>query len=189
MADLASGRSRTWSRILGVILIILGVIAMASPLYATLTLIKLMGWLLIIAAIEQGVDAFLRRNEGGLVYKVLLAVLYGVIAIMLLRQPVSGAIAATAIISILFLMDGFTEVAQGMRLRREGRNSQWLFVGGILSLLFGAIILYRFPSSALWTVGLLIGIRLIVKGIQQITSSLPSARPDISRPGGLKRAA
>ena len=53
--------------------------------------------LLILAAMEQAVYAFQSRGEGGLFFKVLLAVLYAVVAGMLLRRPVSGAIAATAI--------------------------------------------------------------------------------------------
>lgn len=183
------GKSTACSVALGVILIILGVVAMVSPLFATLTLMRVMGWLLILAAIEQAFHAFQHREEGGLFYKVFFAILYAIVAIMLLRWPVSGAVAATAIIGILFLLDGVTEIVLAIGTRREGRRSGWLFVGGVLSLLFAVIILYGFPSTALWTIGLLVGIRLVVKGIEQITSSLPSARRDVDRPGGLKRVA
>lgn len=189
MADAKAGRASGWSVALGAILIILGVVAMFAPLFATLTLIKLMGWLLMIAAIEQAVHAYQHRDEDGLFYKILVAVLYGIVAIMLLRRPVSGAVAATVIIGILFLLDGITEIALGISTRREGRKSAWLFAGGALSLLFAGIIFVGFPSSALWTIGLMVGIRLVVKGIEQITSSLPGSRPDVDRPGGLKRVA
>ena len=162
---------------------------MISPLFATVPLIKIMGWLLIIAAIEQGIDTFQSRGEGGLFLKVFLTAAYAIVGIVLLRQPASGGVVATVIIGMLFLLDGITEVALAIRTRRTGRRSGWLFAGGAISLLFGAIILYRLPLSALWTIGLLVGIRLIVKGIEQITSSLPHARLDIDRPGGLKRVA
>ena len=52
---------------------------------------------------------------------------------------------------------------------RQGRRARWVFVGGIMSLVFAAIIFFRFPVSAAWTIGVLVGSRLIVKGIEQIT--------------------
>jgi uncharacterized membrane protein HdeD (DUF308 family) len=63
MAQSAAVRSTSWSITLGAFLIILGLVATMAPLFATLTLMRLMGWLLIIAAIEQAVHAFLRRGE------------------------------------------------------------------------------------------------------------------------------
>jgi uncharacterized membrane protein HdeD (DUF308 family) len=175
-------RERTSSTALGVILIILGVASMIVPLFATLMMIKIMGWLLIVAAIEQAVYAFRSRDEGGLVLKVLLAVVYGAVALMLLLRPVSGAIAATAIIATLFLLDGVMEIVLGFQMRRQGRRSGWLLAGGLVSLVFAGIVLYQFPLSAVWTIGLLVGIRLVIKGIEQITSSSPvTARVDLER--------
>ena len=111
MADARARRANSWSVTLGVVLIILGVVAMFAPLLATLTLIKMMGWLLILAAIEQGIYAYKVRAEGGFFWKVALAVLYVVVGIMLLRRPVSGAMAAPAILGVLFLLDGIAEIA------------------------------------------------------------------------------
>ena len=187
MAD-AKARANSWSVILGAVLIVLGVIAMFAPMFATFTLIKLMGWLLILAAIEQGIHAYQARGEGGVFWKVALAVLYAVVAILLLRRPVSGAMAATAILGVLFLLDGIAEIALGISTRREGGRSGWLFAGGVMSLLFGGIILRSFPVSALWVLGLLVGVRLIFKGVEQIMGSLPAKR-DLDRPSDLKRVA
>jgi uncharacterized membrane protein HdeD (DUF308 family) len=175
-------RERTSSAALGVILIILGVASMIIPVFATLMLVKIMGWLLLFAAVEQAVYAFRSRDEGGLVLKVLLAVVYGIVALMLLLRQVSGAIAATGIIATLFLLDGVMEIVLGFQVRRQGRRSGWLFAGGIVSLVFAGIVLYWFPLSAGWTLGLLVGIRLVIKGIEQITSSAAvTVRVDLER--------
>jgi uncharacterized membrane protein HdeD (DUF308 family) len=175
-------RERTSSTVLGVILIVLGAASMIVPVFATLMLIKIMAWLLIVAAIEQAVYAFRSRDEGGLVLKLLLAVVYGVVALMLLLKPASGAIAATAIIATLFLLDGVMEIVLGFQMRRQGRRSGWLFAGGIVSFVFAGIVLYWFPLSAGWTLGLLVGIRLVIKGIEQISSSSAVAtRVDLER--------
>lgn len=181
---MSKARRESSSVAMGVLLIFLGCLAVILPLYATLMVIKLLGWLLIVAAIEQAVYAFRTREEGGLFLKVLLSVVYGVVALLLLLRPVSGAMAATAIIATLFLLDGVLDIALGFKLRRDGIRTGWLFIGGSMSLLFAAIVLYRFPLSAIWTLGLLVGIRLVVKGIEQITRSSP-----VEGRAHLKRAA
>lgn len=184
----AETRARIWSITLGTLLIVLGVVAIISPVFATATLIRLMGWLLIIAAIEQAVYAFQNREEGGNFWKILLAVVYGVVACMLLLRPASGAATATVIIAVLFLLDGITEIGLGWRLPQHALAKGWLLAGGAMSLIFGGIILYRFPVSAMWTIGLLVGVRLVVKGIAQIVGSSPGSQPGAGR-GDLKRAA
>src|SRR5262245_1834610 len=83
---MAEGRASRWSKTLGVILIVVGVVAMIAPFFAAQTMIRLMGWLLILAAIEQGVQAYQSRGEGGLFLKVFLAVLYAFVAFLLLGR-------------------------------------------------------------------------------------------------------
>lgn len=178
MHDTTASRARRGSIGLGVLLIILGVIALMVPLFTAIVLIKLMGWLLVFSAVQQAVHAYQSRGEGGVFLKVLLAVIYAVAGVALLRRPASGAIAATAVIGILFLLDGVMEISLGMVVRREFGRSRWLFVGGFMSLLFGGMILYSFPVSAVWTIGLLVGIRLMFKGIEQIVRLSAGTRAD-----------
>lgn len=173
---------------LGALLILLGLAAIISPAFATATLIRAMGWLLIIAALEQAIYAFQNREEGGVFWKVMLAVAYGIAACMLLVRPTTGAAAGTVIIAILFLLDGVTEIGLALRLHHQSRARGWLLAGGTMSLLFGGIILYQFPNSAMWTIGLLVGVRLVVKGITQIMRVAPSTQPGIGR-DDLKRVA
>lgn len=180
MRDITNVRQGGGSAALGVLLIVLGAIAMLTPLFTTLVLIRVMGWLLLFAAIEQAIHAFRSRNEGGLFFKILLVVLYAWVGVTLLRRPVSGALAATAIIGILFLVDGIMEIALGFQVRAYGK-SEWLILGGILSMIFGGVVLYMFPHSAAWLIGLLVGVRLIFKGVEHIVRSPSGTRPDIER--------
>src|SRR5262245_11410143 len=169
--DAIANRPHAWSLMLGTLLIVLGVVAMIVPFVATMTMILVIGWLLIFAAIEQAVYAFRSRGEGGLFFKGPLALLYCAVGIMVLRRPVSGAVAVTAIVGTLFIIDGVMEIALGFQLGRRSRRSGWLFAGGILSLVLGIIIWRAFPLSALWVIGVFVGIRLVFKGIEHIMRS------------------
>jgi len=167
------------SAILGVVLIILGVVAIMAPLFAAVVLIRVIAWLLIFAAVEQVIYAFRTRTGGGLFLKVVLALLYAVAGVMLLSRPAHGAIAATAVIGFLLIADGVAEIVLGFEVRRTFGRTGWIFAGGILSLCLGALIVYRLPWSMV-AVGWLVGIRLLFKGIEHIMRPSAGTRaPDI----------
>jgi uncharacterized membrane protein HdeD (DUF308 family) len=159
-----------------VLLIVLGAVALLMPVFAALLVVKILMWLLVIAAIEQVIHAFHTRGEGGLFLKILLAVLYAVAGGLLLRRPVGGAIAVTAVVGFLLIADGIAEIALGVQLRRKyDPRIGWLFAGGILSVVLGGFILFGLPGSVM-AVGILLGIRLTFKGIEHIVRSSMSAR-------------
>lgn len=155
----------------GVFLIVLGAIALLVPLFAALFVIKVLMWLLVFAAIEQVIYAFQTRGEGGLFLKLLLGVLYAVAGGLLLSRPIAGIITVTAVVGFLLIVDGVAEIALGVLLRGTYDSSiGWLFAGGILSVVLGGLIVLGLPRSVA-AVGILLGIRLIFKGIEHIVRS------------------
>jgi len=183
MALTTAARARTRSTARGVVLILLGIVAMLAPVFISFLLVKIM---LILAAVEQTVHAFQSRRKNTFFVIVLLTVVYGVIAIMLWFKPLSGAMAVTAIIATLFVLDAVMAIGLGIEMHRAGRPSQWLFVGGVMSLVFAGSLFYRLASTSARTIALLVGIRIVVKGIEQITRSSTGIEPS-TRAG--KRAA
>lgn len=167
---------KTWSVWLGALLVILGILAISLPFMATLAVVFITGWLLILAGIEQLLYALRRHDEGGLFTKVLLAGVYVVAGGVLLRRPVAGMLGVTAIFATVFLVDGILEIALAIRLRATAAV-HWLLVGGILSLVLGVLTWSGFPSSSLYLIGIFLGIRLIFKGIEHIR--LSGHKPDI----------
>src|SRR5215469_1820747 len=166
------------SKALGVFLIVLGAIALLAPFFAALFVIRVLMWLLVFAAIEQVIYAFQTRGEGGLFLKLALAVLYAVAGGLLLSRPFGGAIAVTAVIGFLLIADGLAEIALGVELRRTyDPRIGWLIAGGILSVALGGFIVFGLPRSML-AVGMLLGIRLVFKGIEHIVRSSMSARTE-----------
>lgn len=171
MPSVLTESRRRGSRFLGVLLIILGAIALLAPFYAALFVIRGLMWLLVFAAVEQVIYAFQTRDEGGLFLKLSLGGLYAVAAGLLLGRPFGGAIAVTAIIGFLLIADGLAEIALGVELRHTyDPKIGWLIGGGILSVVLGGFILLRLPRSML-AVGIVLGIRLVFKGIEHIVRS------------------
>ena len=177
---------KTWSLWLGALLVILGILAISLPFTATMAIAFITGWLLIFAGIEQLVYAMWLRGEGGLFTKILLAGVYIVAGGMLLRRPVAGMLGIAVIFVTVFIVDGILEIALAMRLRGTVAI-HWLLMGGILSLVFGALIWRGFPNTSFFLIGTFLGVRLIVKGIEHIR--LSGHKADINQESSWTRRA
>jgi len=176
MPSVLTERWKYGSTALGVLLIVLGAIALLAPFFTALLVIRVLMWLLVFAAIEQVFYAYQTRDEGGLFLKVLLALLYAVAGLLLLSRPLGGAITVTAVIGFLLIADGIAEIALSVQLRRTyDPRIGWLFAGGILSVVLGSLIVFGLPRSVM-AVGMLLGIRLIFKGIEHIVRASMSGK-------------
>jgi len=159
--------------VVGVLLVILGLIAIARPVYATLASTLVFGWLFIFAGIAQIVYAFGSRGAGQVIWKLLLGVLYLGAGIIVLSNILSGAIALTLILGITIFVQGAIQVILAFAIR-PARSWIWVLVSGILGVILGILIWSEWPFNAAWLIGLFVGISLLFNGIWMITlSSLP----------------
>jgi uncharacterized membrane protein HdeD (DUF308 family) len=159
----ALSRNWGWLLALGILLIILGLVAIAAPVYATFAVQALLGWILIIGGIAQGIHAFMAQGWGGFLFELLSALLYLAVGALLLVNPVEGALALTIVLAAFLVVEGIFKIVMAWRVRRHPRWG-WLLASGILSLILGALIWAEWPSSALWVIGLLVGIQLLFTG-------------------------
>ena len=67
-------RNWGWLLALGILMIILG--AIAAPVAATIAVQFMLGWLLVITGIAEGIHAFMVRGWRGFLLELLSAVLY-----------------------------------------------------------------------------------------------------------------
>jgi uncharacterized membrane protein HdeD (DUF308 family) len=152
-----------WLLALGILMIILGAWAIAMPKPATLAVQVALGWILVIGGIAEGVHAFMARGWGGFLLELLSAILYLVVGILLLANPVQGALALTLVLAIFLVVEGIFKVIMAVRVR-DHRGWGWVLASGILSLILGAMIWAEWPASGLWVIGLLVGVQLVFTG-------------------------
>ena len=156
-------RNWGWLLALAILLILLGLMAIAAPAYATFAVQALLGWILITGGIAQGVHAFMARGWGGFLFELLSAFLYLAVGALLLVNPVEGALALTIVLAAFLVVEGIFKMVMAWRVRGHARWG-WLLASGILSLILGVLIWAEWPSSALWVIGLLVGVHLLFTG-------------------------
>ena len=153
-----------WFMVLGIVLLILGIAAIAFPQISSLAVELWVGWTLLIAGIAFVIHAFTAKDWGGGFWlQLLLGVLYVLAGASLVVFPVSGMVTLTVLLAALFLAEGVLQVIMSLRVRGHG-GWIWLLISGLIAIAAGALIALKLPSSAAWALGLLAGINLISTG-------------------------
>jgi uncharacterized membrane protein HdeD (DUF308 family) len=161
----------------GILLVILGFAAMIVPPLASLAVTIFLGWMFLISGIAGLVLTFWARKMPGFWWSLISAALAVVAGIILLAQPVQGTLTLTVVVGAYFLAEGVATIMYALEHRRDlSERWAWLLVAGIMDLLIAAIIIAGLPGSALWAVGLLVGINLLFGGATLIGMALAARK-------------
>ncbi|RQG95315.1 HdeD family acid-resistance protein [Natrarchaeobius oligotrophus] len=143
---------------------LLGLIAIAFPFVAGLSVAIGLGALLVVAGIVHGVHAFTARGWKGSLWQLALAAVSIVAGAMLLVNPVVGLATLTILAIAYLLVDAVVELWMSMRMTtRSGRAS--VAASGLLSLVLAGLLWIGFPADATWAIGVLVGVGLFVTGL------------------------
>ncbi len=161
----------TISVALGVLLVIFGILALASPFLAAVAVNAIVAWMIVLAGIVHLTLAFRVHTAGGVIWKLLVGVVYVCFGIYLLLHPVLGIASLTLVLGALFVLEGIFDFVLYANMRSV-HGSNWVLFDGIVSLVLGILIYMQWPSSAAWVIGTLVGISLIFSGVARVMMSL-----------------
>jgi uncharacterized membrane protein HdeD (DUF308 family) len=162
----ASTRSTLW----GVALIILGIVAVASPFLAAVAVNAIIAWLIVMAGVVHLILAFHAFRAGTMLWRMLVGLAYIVFGGYLIARPGLGVASLTLVLASLFLVEGIVEIVLYFQIRALPRTGG-LLLDGIITLLLGLMIYLQWPSSSAWAIGTLVGVSMIVSGITRVMMS------------------
>ena len=150
------------ARLMGVLFIVLGLIAIGEPLVAGLAVAVLAGWLLMAGGIVHAVSAF--RGGGGrsALWHVLLAVLYLGGGGYFVSHPLLGLGSLTLFLAAILFIEGVVWVVAYFQLRS---GNIWMLLNGVITLVLGLMIWGGWPSTSVWAIGTLLGVNLVMTGL------------------------
>ena len=157
----------------GIVLVILGLAAVAIPALATLAIEILVGWIFLISGVVGLITTLRMRQAPGFWWSLVSAILGIAAGAVLLLQPLSGILSLTFILIVFFLVEGGASILFALEHKRElsGRWG-WMLVSGIVDLILAAIILSGLPGIATWAIGMLVGINMVFGGVALIAMAL-----------------
>jgi len=168
-------KSLGWSIALSVLMILAGILAIVIPPAAGIAITVLMGWLLIFSGGAHFMFAWHTRDTGGLLWELLLGILYIFVGGYLLLNPIAGLVSLTLVLAIYLFAEGVLEFILSFRLRPMP-GWGWLLFDGIVTLILAMMIWRTWPLSTEWAIGILVGINMLFSGISRLMLSLAARR-------------
>ncbi|HZP69493.1 MAG TPA: HdeD family acid-resistance protein [Pseudolabrys sp.] len=163
----------------GIVLLVLGALALLVPAVATLAVTILFGWLFLISGIVGLITTFWMRNAPGFWWSLISAVLGIVVGLLLLARPLGGALSLTLLLIAFFIIEGVTTIMFALDHKRELSGQWgWMLASGIIDLALAMMIFAGLPSTAAWALGLLVGINMIFGGAAMTAMALHARKLD-----------
>lgn len=164
-----------WFLALGILYVLLGTFGLIAVGPLSLASALVIAALFLIGGVVQLVQAFRCSGWRSTAVHVLGAVLYIVAGALLLAQPLIGLVTITLAIGAIIFAAGVTRLVIAFQ-HRPDEGWTWLAVSGVVGILLGLVILAGLPGNALWVLGLLVAVELLMEGWSMIMMSLALRR-------------
>jgi uncharacterized membrane protein HdeD (DUF308 family) len=157
----------------GVVLLILGLLAVLIPPLATLGVTIFLGWLFLVSGVMGLIATIWARRAPGFWWALISAVLGIAAGLVLIASPVGGAVSLTLVLIVFFMIEGVASVMYALEHRQQlsGRWG-WMLVSGLIDIVLAGIIFAGLPGTAAWALGVLVGINMIFGGTALIAMGL-----------------
>jgi uncharacterized membrane protein HdeD (DUF308 family) len=156
-------RHSLWYMIQGILMMVAGLVALLFPLVSSVAVILLLGWLLIISGILQGISLIGASNVPHFWLQLISVVLSIVIGLMFLNDPGGGLVALTLLLVVFFIVGGMARIVFALTIRPLS-DWGWVLASGIIGVLLGIYLFASLPITAALILGLLFGIQLLSEG-------------------------
>jgi len=162
----------------GILLAILGLAAIIVPPLASLAVTIFLGWMFLVSGIGGLIITFWARQMPGFWGSLISAALAVLAGIVLLMRPVQGTLTLTIVVGAYFLAEGVATIMYALEHRRElSQRWGWMLTAGLMDIIVAGVIIAGLPGSALWAIGLLVGLNLMFGGATLIGMALAARNP------------
>ncbi|MCF8466258.1 MAG: HdeD family acid-resistance protein [Sneathiella sp.] len=164
----------------GVVMGVLGALAIVVPQVATLVVDIFVGWLFLVGGIVRGLTIFRTRSLPGTLWSVLAAILAVILGLLLILQPAQGVLTLTMVLVAFFIIQGIASILLALQFRTHLKTWGWTLFSGVVDLVLAYLIWKGWPDTASWAIGLLVGINMLFAGMALVFTALAarSGSPD-----------
>ena len=152
-----------WYIVQSGLMILAGILALIFPVISSVAIVLFLGWLLIFSGILQAVSLIDARHVPHFWLQLVSVVLSVLVGVLFLRNPGAGLLTLTLLLIVFFMVEGISKVIFSLTIR-PFPNWGWVFASGVISILLAFYLWANTPVTAIWLLGVLLGIELICEG-------------------------
>lgn len=155
----------------GILMIILGLVALALPVVSTLAVVLVVGFSLIAGGIVGVVGSFGEPNGGGKWLNILWSLMALGVGIYMVMNPGLGAVSLTMLLGAVMIVRGATSLFLAFD-KAFGSSRLWLGLGGAIGIVLGCIVLFNLMEMSLGLLGTFVGVDFLVSGVTMLLVSM-----------------
>jgi uncharacterized membrane protein HdeD (DUF308 family) len=156
----------------GVLLVILGALAVAVPQIASVAFAAFVGWLLFFAGLFRTISLVRSPHAPGYRASLALAILTAVLGLVIALFPLQGAVTLTMLLAAYFIVHGITSFMLAFSIKEHTGRWVLLLLGGIIDLVLAVLVIAGLPNTGTFILGLYVGINLLFTGFALIFAAL-----------------
>ena len=153
-----------WYMFQGALMALAGILAIAHPAMSSIALVIFFGWLLIISGIAQGISLIDARSVPHFWLQLVSVALFIIVGAIFLRNPAESVLTLTLLVIVFLMVEGISKIIFSLTIR-PFPNWGWILVSGIIGVFLSFVLWSRMPVTAVWFLGMLLGISLISEGV------------------------
>jgi uncharacterized membrane protein HdeD (DUF308 family) len=161
----------TWFIVYGVLMVLLGLFSIALPGVATVAVTLTIGWLLLIGG---GVGLFAGgRSAPDFWWNLFTTIIYILAGLLVLTRPIASVLTLTIVLAAYLFAGGVMRILLAVHYRtRIPKAWGWVLISGIVDIALAAIIMMGLPGNAVWVLGLLVGINMLMMGFAIVMAAV-----------------
>ena len=152
-----------WYIVQSGLMILAGILALIFPVISSVAIVLFLGWLLIFSGILQAISLIDARHVPHFWLQLVSVVLSVLVGVLFLRNPGAGLLTLTLLLIVFFMVEGISKVIFSLTIRPFS-NWGWVLASGVISILLAFYLWANTPATAIWLLGVLLGIELICEG-------------------------
>ncbi|QLQ13967.1 MAG: DUF308 domain-containing protein [Brevundimonas sp.] len=155
---------RVFSGFYGVLMIILGIAALALPMVSTIAVVLVVGLALFAGGIVGFVASFSEAKGWGILLNILWSLLAMGTGVYILMNPGVGAVSLTMVLGAVLMARGAMSLVLAFD-KSFGSSRIWLGIGGAIGILLGGIVLFNLMEMSWGLLGTFVGVDFLVSGV------------------------
>ncbi len=167
-----------WLIFLGVVSVIVGVMAIGSPMVAGMSVAMVVGFFMVVSGLSQLAGAFKAGSFGSEALSLIGGIVTTLVGFLMFFRPLFGVKALALILAVYFLTEGISGIALAFKVRPE-KGWGWMLFSSTLALLLAWFIFKQWPLSGAWAIGTLVGIHILFRGFSFVAIGV-AARSGLS---------
>ena len=160
---IALERRRTgWDILFGILSVVAGIIVLSHVALAGVISVLFTGWMLLIGGVVLAVSALVNWSDPPRRWNLAYGGLIGMLGFSFVNNPGIGLLTLTLLAGSLLFVGGVLRIVLAFQ---PGMPRGLLLFSGLITLALSLLILAGWPASALWFLGTVLGVQLIIDGI------------------------